>query len=109
MRIKVEVYETDNGKIPFYVWLKSIKNLENRYIIQTKIERVGLGNLGNTRCVGDNVFELKINHGPGYRLYYAWIGKKMIILLFGGKKNSQSRDIQKAKKFYQQYKLNQKV
>jgi putative addiction module killer protein len=62
-----------------------------------------MGNLGNTRALGSGVSELKIDFGPGYRVYFGEDGPKIVVLLLGGDKSSQERDIEKAKAFWEDY------
>lgn len=70
------------------------------YRIRTRLDRVQLGNFGATRAVGSGVWELKIDHGPGYRVYYAMTGRTVILLLVGGDKSTQQRDIETAKAYW---------
>ena len=88
----VEIHQTAN----FEKWMKRLKDENARYIIARRLSRVESGNLGDVKSVGNNVSELRIDYGPGYRIYFTWRGKQLIILLAGGVKNSQSRDIKKA-------------
>jgi len=68
-----------------------------RAAIQTRINRLRLGNFGDSESVGDGVSELRVDVGKGYRVYYTRIGLQLVLLLVGGDKSSQSRDIKKAK------------
>ena len=77
--------------------LKSIKDEQLFVAISQRLVRVMDGNLGDSRSVGDGISELRIHYGAGYRIYYAMRGKKIILLLCGGSKSSQKRDIEKAK------------
>ena len=87
------VRETDN----FKDWLRGLKDRMARSIINARIRRVSFGNKGDMKPVGGGVFELRIDYGPGYRVYYFQAKKEIIILLCGGDKSSQSRDIENAK------------
>jgi len=98
------IYETAGGKCPFSEWLTSLKDVKGRAVIRARLERVRLGNLGNCRNVGDGVSELKVSFGPGYRVYFGQDGLKLIVLLIGGDKSSQKRDIEKAKLLWCEYK-----
>lgn len=72
--------------------------------ILVRIQRLSLtGNFGDAKSVGDGVFEMRIDYGPGYRLYYALRGSELVLLLIGGDKSSQQKDIAKAKKLNQEY------
>ena len=81
-------YVTGAGKCPFEEWLDGLKDVTGRALIRKRINRIRLGNLGNNRSVGDGVWELKIDFGPGYRIYYGEGGAGTVILLCGGNKNS---------------------
>jgi putative addiction module killer protein len=96
----MDVRRTDE----FVDWLKRLRDANARARINLRIDRIELtGNLGDAESVGDGVSEMKIDYGPGYRLYFAYRGKKVILLLIGGDKSSQQRDIQKAKKLNKEY------
>lgn len=96
-------YETEDGKCPFQEWLESLKDVQGRAIIRKRLNRVRMGNLGVNRSVGNGVWELKINFGPGYRVYYGEDGPKVVVLLCAGDKSSQSRDIAQAQDYWRDY------
>ena len=81
----------------FENWLIGLKDVRTKTKILVRLKRAELGNLGNNKSVGSGVFEMKIDYGPGYRLYFSRSKEIVIILLNGGDKSSQSKDIQKAK------------
>ena len=93
-------YETENGKCPFTEWLDGLKDVVARAIVRKRLNRIRMGNFGNTRSVGEGVFELKIDFGPGYRIYFGFIKSTFLLLLLGGYKKSQQRDINKAKDYW---------
>lgn len=72
--------------------------------VHIRLDRAKLGNFGNTRSLGDGVNEIKINFGPGYRIYYAIDGKNIILLLLGGDKSTQAKDITRSKEFWKDHK-----
>ena len=80
----------------FSQWLIKLKDMRARIAIVRRIERAQSGNLGDVKSVGESVYEMRIDMGPGYRLYYMIRGSEMIILLVGGDKSTQQRDIDKA-------------
>jgi putative addiction module killer protein len=86
----------------FDEWLMSLRDLRARFRIVVRLERLAAGNAGQMRSVGGGVSELKIDYGPGYRVYFIRHGGEAIILLCGGDKSSQSRDIELAKRLAQQ-------
>jgi putative addiction module killer protein len=98
------IYETEDGNAPFSAWLDSLKDREAKARIKKRLDRVTLGNLGDYKSVGEEVFELRIDCGSGYRVYFAQAGTQIILLLCGGDKSTQDRDILKAKQFWIDYK-----
>lgn len=99
----VEVYETSDGKRPFTAWLNSLRDINAKAKIIKRIERIRLGNLGDYKSVGKGVCELRINYSVGYRLYFGQIGNCIIILLCGGYKNTQDKDITEAQEYWEDY------
>jgi putative addiction module killer protein len=87
----IEYYLDDNGKAPFLEWLYSLRDKVAVYRVRARIDRVELGNFGMVKSLGDGVSELKIDHGPGYRVYYAMSGKTVVLLLVGGDKSTQKK------------------
>ena len=82
----------------FRGWLNGLRDRKARLRIDDRIKRLASGNAGDTKSVGDGLQELRLHFGPGYRIYYVWRDGVLIILLNGGDKSSQARDIAKAKK-----------
>ena len=82
----------------FQRWLDGLRDRRAAARITSRLQRVANGNFGDTRSVGDRVWEMRVGYGPGYRLYYIREGKNAIVLLCGGDKDSQSRDIRLAKR-----------
>lgn len=84
--------------------MRRLKDVNARARINVRIKRASLtGNLGDAKSVGEGVYEMRIDYGPGYRLYYAKRGNEIVLLLIGGNKASQQRDIAKAKKLNAEY------
>jgi putative addiction module killer protein len=88
----IEVRQTDE----YAEWFKSLRDRQARARINTRIRRLSLGNRGDVRPVGEGVSELRIDYGPGYRVYFVQRGETLVILLAGGDKRTQQRDIRKA-------------
>lgn len=80
----------------FETWLRRLRDKEARQRINARIRRVSLGNMGDARPVGEGVSELRIHYGPGYRVYFLQRGGRIVILLAGGDKASQERDVNAA-------------
>lgn len=102
-RYEVIHYE-ENGKDIFYDWLITLRDKRGRLAIERSITRMEEGNFGEHRFCRNGVWELVINTGPGYRVYYSLIGNTVILLLCGGDKSSQQKDISKAVEFLKKYK-----
>lgn len=94
------LYQTQAGVVPFEYWLNSLRNIQARAAIRKRLNRVRLGNLGDSKRVGRNIFELRIDIGPGYRIYFEKQNDTIVVLLCGGDKSSQSKDIQQAQKYW---------
>lgn len=89
----IEVQQTKQ----FAKWIKGLKDARARGRVLVRVQRLAAGNFGDAKSVGGGVSELRIPYGPGYRVYYTRRGDTLVILLCGGDKGSQSRDIEKAK------------
>ena len=105
---ELQIYGTPNGREPFTEWLKSLQDRRTRKSIRARIDRLRAGNLGDCRSVGDGVFELRFQFSPGYRIYFGEVDNTIILLLCGGDKSAQVRDIERAKAYWQEYKESQK-
>lgn len=96
----LEVYRTEEGISPFDEWIGNLRDLAGVDRINTRLARARLGNFGVWRSVGDGITELKIDFGPGYRVYIGRAGDALLILLCGGDKRTQTKDIDLAKKYW---------
>ncbi len=90
----IEIRETET----FSGWLQALRDSQARARIAARLRRLAFGNPGDVKPVGEGVSELRIHYGPGYRVYYIQRGAVLILLLCGGDKNTQSRDIETAKR-----------
>ncbi len=104
---QIQNYLTAEGRSPFEEWLGSLRDLKARVKIEKRLQRVKLGNLGDYRSVGEGVCELKIDYGPGYRVYFGQIGSIIVLLLCGGDKSTQEQDILRAKEYWSNYERSQ--
>jgi len=100
---EIDYYIASTGRKPFKEWLEGLRDTSGRAKIRVRLDRVRLGNLGDNRSVGEGVLELRIDYGPGYRVYFANDGNRLILLLLGGDKSSQEKDIAKAKEYWRDY------
>ena len=103
MAIEIELYVTESGKVPFTDWLNGLKDITARAKVRVCLDRVKMENFGNFKPLGQGLAELKIHYGPGFRVYYGQSGKKIILLLTGGDKSSQQKDIKKAREYWEDY------
>ena len=101
--IQIRQYVDRQGKTPFLDWLDD-QNVVTQAKVTTALERLGLGNLASVKSVGAGVQELRINFGPGYRVYFGWDGEKVVVLLAGGSKKRQQADIERAKELWREFK-----
>lgn len=100
--IRIDEYVAD-GVSPFRRWFDDL-DAQAAAFVTTAIERLAEGNVSNVRSIGEGAAELKINRGPGYRVYFGWDGKTLVILLGGGTKRRQQNDIEAALRRWQDYK-----
>ena len=98
------VFQTSAGKEPYTDWLASLRDPTTRRRIVRRILRVEQGNYGDAKTVGEGVYELRFFFGPGYRVYFGEDGDTIVVLLCGGDKDGQGRDIQQAQAYWQEYK-----
>lgn len=95
----IEIIQSDR----FKAWWSSLRDAQAQQRIVVRIRRMSLGNLGDAKPVGDGVSEARIDYGPGYRLYFLQQDQRVIVLLCGGHKGSQERDIRVAKQLADQW------
>jgi putative addiction module killer protein len=102
--VEVREYQAVDGKTPVAQWLSGLRDSAARARIVSRLDRLKAGLLGDWKSVGESVCELRIDYGPGYRVYYAQDGEALIILLCGGDKRSQAKDIKRAHAYWKDYK-----
>jgi putative addiction module killer protein len=102
-RKELYYYHTGSGDNPFIEWLESIKDEIHRNRVKIRLDRVRLGNLGDHKAIDSGVSEFRLDFGPGYRIYYGEEGNKVILLLCGGDKSSQKKDIKRAIMYWKDY------
>ena len=105
---KLQIYRDSKDRAPYSKWLRSIKDRTTRARIQSGVGRLRSGNFSKCKSVKGGVFELRLHFGPGYRVYFGEVGDTIVLLLCGGDKSSQARDIEQAKAYWQEYKESQK-
>ena len=96
-------YLTASDRDPYQEWLDKLKDLTGRIAIQRRVDRVAAGNFGDHKFCQEGVWELRINVGPGYRVYYAQEGTTIVLLLCGGLKRTQAADLKTAVRYWRDY------
>jgi putative addiction module killer protein len=105
----VRLYINDAGESPFEEWFDRLSDPRAQQRILARIARLRTGNPGDWKAVGEGVHELRIDHGPGYRIYFGQEGPTLVILLAGGAKSTQQRDIERAKRYWYDYEESKKA
>lgn len=104
MSIEIAIFISSSGKKPFVTWENDLSR-EVRAIVTTRLSRLRLGNFGDCKAMqnAQGIYELRIHFGPGYRVYFGKEKNTLILLLCGGDKSSQNKDIKKAKQYWEEY------
>jgi len=102
--IRIEEFVTDEDVSPFRRWFDALDDHAAAWVT-IAIDRLGEGHTSNAKSLSEGLSELRINRGPGYRIYFGWDGKVLVILLGGGTKKRQQSDIQTALRHWRSYKV----
>jgi putative addiction module killer protein len=102
--MELRYYQSSLGEQPIVEWLQGLNDRQARSRIEARLARVAVGNLGDVEPVGEGVLELRIDWGPGYRVYFSRLGNVIVLLLCGGDKRTQRRDIKRAKAYFEDFK-----
>lgn len=105
---EIEFYTTQNGRTPFTEWFESLRDERIRGRIEARLMSLESGNFGDYKSVGEGVFELRLHIEKGYRIYFALVDNMIVLLLCGGDKSSQQRDIERAKTYWRDFKETQR-
>jgi putative addiction module killer protein len=97
------LYETPDGRCPWQEWFDGLKERKIQQAIDARLLRLRRGNFGDSRSLGQRVWEARLHVGPGYRIYFGEDGDNLVVLLCGGTKGSQARDIARAKRLWHHY------
>lgn len=100
---EVVIYADQDGNEPFTDWLNGLRDAKARSRIRMRLRRIEQGNYGDFKHVGDGVFELRLFFGPGYRVYFAEEKGRIVLLLTGGNKSTQDKDIKTAIEYWKEY------
>lgn len=104
----VDNYVLPDGNEPIVEWLKALQDIKGRAKIRARINQLRAGNPGKFNVVAPGIMEMKLDYGPGYRVYFARVGNKMMLLLCGGDKSTQRADIKTATEYLGDYKRRMK-
>ena len=104
---ELQFYRDSDGREPFVEWFSTIRDQQTRTRIQRRLVRLEDGNFGDCHAVGAGVFELRLHFGAGYRIYFAYTDNTFVLVLCGGDKSAQGRDIERAKVYWREYKETQ--
>jgi putative addiction module killer protein len=96
-------YVTESNQDPYQEWLDGLRDRTARVVIQRRVDRLALGNFGDHKACRDGVWELRVDFGPGYRIYYSQSAKEIVLLLCGGSKRTQTSDVDQAINNWQDY------
>lgn len=100
---EVLIYRNREGKRPFADFLANLKDRKAVAAIFARLNRVELGVFGDVNSIGQGLLELRIHHGPGYRVYFGEDGERLVLVLCAGRKNTQQKDIARAEKYWKAY------
>src|SRR2546423_10434278 len=101
---EVVAFRARDGQVPFERWLDDLNDKRAAARVLARLARIRQGNLGDCKPVGEGVSELRVDYGPGYRVYFGQQGLTLVVLLCGGDKKTQDRDIRLAKQYWQEFK-----
>lgn len=101
---EVVAFRAQDGRVPFEEWLDGLNDKKAVARILARLARVRQGNPGDCKSVGEGVSELRVDYGPGYRVYFGQKGRTLVVLLCGGDKRTQDRDIRLAKQYWREFK-----
>ena len=102
-RREIRIYTTPNGRAPYRQWYARIKDEKLRTIISTRLTRLETGNLGDFKRLNQDLYELRIHYGPGYRIYFGSFQNTVVVLLCAGTKGTQRRDITRAQNYWNDF------
>jgi len=106
--VEIRHYISQGGNDVFDDWLSQLPDIRTQAKVVTRINRLAAGNFGDCKSLGQALYELRIDWGPGYRVYYAMIGQARVLILCGGDKRTQVPDIVKAREYLSDYKARTK-
>ncbi|MFQ5715600.1 MAG: type II toxin-antitoxin system RelE/ParE family toxin [Nitrospinales bacterium] len=99
--IRIELYKDDSGESPFQKWFDSLQDIKGKSVIISRLQRLSIGSFGEYKHLDKGLYELKIRYGPGYRIYFGMEQDILAILIGGGHKGTQKKDIRRAMKIWE--------
>ncbi|MBF0481572.1 MAG: type II toxin-antitoxin system RelE/ParE family toxin [Desulfovibrionaceae bacterium] len=99
----VSQYLKTGGRGPFREWLLALRDVKARAKIRARLARARAGNIGDSKALGGGIYEMRVDFGPGYRVYFGQGGAESIVLLCGGDKSEQERDVETAREYWADY------
>jgi putative addiction module killer protein len=102
--VEIRRYVTESGTDVFGEWLNKLRDARTRAKVAARIDRLAVGNFGDCKPIRDGVWELRIDRGPGYRVYYGMVEQSLVLLFCGGDKRRQAADIKRAVEYWADYK-----
>jgi len=102
--ITINEYTDEQGRSPYAQWLRGLRDARAKAKIIMQVDKMELGLFGDVEPIGEGLSELRIHYGPGYRVYYGKDGQRVYLLLCGGDKSTQAKDIKQAKAYWQDHK-----
>lgn len=104
MQHEIIIYQTEDGRIPYEEYIEALRDRRARLLIARRIQRASAGNFGDHHSLDGGLHEMRLDYGPGYRVYYMYHGRILVILLLAGDKSTQSADIRKARIYQADFK-----
>ena len=104
---EIEVFRVKNGGVPFEDWWDDLNDKKAVARVLARLARVRQDNLGDCKSVGEGVSELRVDYGPGHRVYFEQKGQTLVVLLCGGDQRTQDRDIRLAKQYWHEFKVSE--
>ena len=102
--MEILIYQTEAEEMPFALWLDALKDIRAKAAVRARLARLQAGNFGDSKALRDGVSELRIQYGQGFRVYFSRQGPVIVLLLVGGEKSSQDKDIDRAIAFLEDWK-----
>jgi len=99
----IEIYQTTTGRRPFVDWLNSLADVRTQARVEARIRRLSISHWGDHKRLGDGITELRLDFGPGYRVYCSKVDQTLVILFVGGDKSSQRRNIETTRRYLRDY------